>query len=192
MLALTPFDDLPTLSPFLHAGSWLIVGTFATAAARQQVHVLVPEAQAAWRTGKQAVLTVFLFAMIAEVLTASGIADAFATGTLAALGEKAILVTPLLSGTLSILTNNANSSSILFLPAQVALASQAGLSVLAVATLQHVTATAMCIFSPVRMSIAAGLAHGHGQERLVYRELLPAIIAAYLLLLTMAAWVMTT
>ena len=41
------------------------------------------------------------------------------------------------------------------MPAQTAIAVQAGLSVPAVAALQHVSGTAMSLFSPVRMSIAA-------------------------------------
>ena len=49
----------------------------------------------------------------------------------------------------------------------------------AAAALLHVSGTSMGIFSPVRMSIAAGLAHGRGQERGVYVLLLPFALAAF-------------
>jgi len=58
-----------------------------------------------------------------------------------------------------------------------------------VAALQHVSGTSMSLFSPVRMSIAAGLAHGIGQERAVYRTLLPYAACCLALLLLGAAWI---
>ncbi|MET4576807.1 hypothetical protein [Ottowia thiooxydans] len=168
-----PFVDLPAWSPLFHAGSWLLVGGVATALIRRQSQLIPLEATAAWATGKHAVLTVFLFAMMAEVLSAAGISGASAQAMFAALHEKAILVTPLVSSAFGILTNSGNAPNSLFMPSQLALAAQASLSVPAVAALQHVSGTAMSIFSPVRMTIAAGLAHGIGQERLVYKTLLP-------------------
>ena len=66
------------------------------------------------------------------------------------------------------------------------LAQQAGLSVMAVAALQHVSGSCLSLFSPVRMTMAAGMAQGQGQERRVYAGLLPYALAA-VLLLTLAA-----
>lgn len=187
-----PFDDLPAWAPLLHAGSWLIVGGLVTAFARRQGGLVGSEARAAWRTGKHAVLTVFLFAMMAEVLAASGIASAFATAMFEALDDKVILVTPLLSGAFAILTNSGSPSNSLFLPSQVALALQAGLSVPAVAALQNASGACLGFFSPVRMSIAAGLANGHGEERSVYALLLTYAIAAFVLMVGIAFWVIST
>ncbi|WP_028601202.1 L-lactate permease [Ottowia thiooxydans] len=170
---IAPFEDLPAWSPLFHAGSWLLAGGVVTAWVRRQAQLIPLEATAAWVTGKHAVLTVFLFAMMAEVLSAAGISGASAQAMFAALHEKAILVTPLISSAFGILTNSGNAPNSLFMPSQLALAAQASLSLPAVAALQHVSGTAMSIFSPVRMTIAAGMAHGVGQERLVYRALLP-------------------
>ena len=60
------------------------------------------------------------------------------------------------------------------MPAQTAIAVQAGLSVPAVAALQHVSGTAMSLFSPVRMSIAANLAEGRGENARSMRRCCPA------------------
>lgn len=187
---LAPYPDLPAWSPFFHAGSWLIAGGLLTALWLGQRHLIKQEAVNAWKTGKNAVLTVFLFAMMAEVLTAAGISQAFAHGLFSTMHEQAILITPLLSGAFGVLANSGNAPNSLFMPSQVALALQAGFNVLAVAAVQHVSGTSLSIFSPVRMSIAAGLARGSGQERSVYASLLPYAAIALLLLTAAAAAVM--
>ena len=69
---------------------------------------------------------------------------------------------------------------------QLSLALQAGLSVPGAAALLHVAGTSRGIFSPVRRSSAAGLAHGRGQERGVYVMLLPYALAAFGVLLCLA------
>lgn len=184
-----PFDDLPSWAPLFHAGSWLLVGSVVTACVRKQSRALGHEAKAAWGTGKHAVLTVFLFAMMAEVLTAAGISGAFAVALFEALGDSSVLLTPPLAGVFGILTNSGNPGNSLFLPSQVALALQAGLSVPAVAALQQVSGMSLGLFSPVRMSIAATLAAGRGQERLVYRQLLPFAGAALCILMLLAVGV---
>ncbi|CAM4237743.1 hypothetical protein [Kerstersia similis] len=191
LFRISPFADLPAWAPFFHAGSWLIAGSVVTACARAQGRFLGQEAGTAWRTGRHAVFTVFLFAMMAEVLTAAGISKAFAVATFNALGEKAILLTPLLTGTFGILTNSGNSANSLFLPSQVALAIQAGLSIPAVAALQQASGMSLGIFSPVRMSIAATLSGGHGQERIVYVQLLPFAAMALTLMMGLAVCVIT-
>src|SRR5262245_45543290 len=76
----------------------------------------------------------------------------------------------------------------LFMPSQLALAIQAGLSLPAVAALQHVSAPPMGLFSPIRMSITAGLFHGAGQERIVYLMLLPYAACSLALFLGAQHW----
>jgi len=185
----TPFEDLPAWMPLFHAGAWLLVGGVLTGLIRGQGHLLGHEARAAWATGKHAVLAVFLFAMMAEVLSAAGISRAFAEGMFATLHEGAVLATPILASLFGILTNSGNAPNSLFMPSQVVLAMQAGLSVPMVTALQHVAGTSMGFFSPVRMSIAASLSHGMGQERAVYLTLLPYAGAALALLLLQATWI---
>ncbi|MFF7400326.1 hypothetical protein ACFZAI_28000 [Achromobacter sp. NPDC008082] len=181
-----PFADLPAWMPFLHAGSWLIAGALAMAVWRRQPRALAAQARASWKTGRHAVMSVFLFAMMAEVLAGAGISQAYADGLFATLQDWTILITPLLAGAFGILANSGNAPNSLFMPSQLSLALHAGLNVPAAAALLHVSGTAMGIFSPVRMSIAAGLAHGQGQERSVYVLLLPFALAAFGILLSLA------
>ncbi len=182
LLKLAPYPDLPSWSPFLHAGSWLIAGAVLTALARRQSRLLAKEARAACTTGKHAVLTMFAFAMMAEVLSMAGIARAFAAGMFAAFGSGAVLLAPLVSGAFGILANSGTPPNSLFMPSQLVLAIQAGLSIPAVAALQHVCASSLGLFAPVRMSIAAGLSRGIGQEHAVYVVLLPYAVASVALL----------
>ncbi len=187
-----PYADLPAWTPFLHAGSWLIAGALAMAAWQRRGGALVAQARAAWTTGRHAVMSVFLFAMMAETLAGAGISQAYADGLFASLRDWTILITPLLAGAFGILANSGNAPNSLFMPSQLSLALQAGLNVPAAAALLHVSGTAMGIFSPVRMSIAAGLAHGRGQERGVYVLLLPFALAAFGILLSLALLVVVS
>lgn len=186
LAAFSPFPDLPGWMPFLHAGSWLIIGALLMAAACRQRGLLAAQARAAWATGRHAVYSVFLFAMMAEVLAGAGISQAYADGLFAGLRDWTILITPVLAGVFGILANSGNAPNSLFMPSQLSLALNAGLSVPAAAALLHVSGTSMGIFSPVRMSIAAGLAHGRGEERGVYVQLLPFALAAFGVLLCLA------
>lgn len=190
--AFKPFPDLPSWMPLLHAGSWLIAGAVLMAAFCRQRGLLAAQARAAWTTGRHAVYSVFLFAMMAEVLAGAGISQAYADGLFASLQDWTLLITPLLAGVFGILANSGNAPNSLFMPAQLSLALNAGLSVPAAAALLHVSGTSMGIFSPVRMSIAAGLAHGRGEERGVYVQLLPYALAAFGLLLCLAVLVVLT
>lgn len=187
-----PFADLPAWMPFLHAGSWLIAGALAMAAWHRQPRALATQARASWKTGRHAVMSVFLFAMMAEVLAGAGISQAYADGLFATLQDWTILITPVLAGAFGILANSGNAPNSLFMPSQLSLAVHAGLNVPAAAALLHVSGTAMGIFSPVRMSIAAGLAHGQGQERSVYVLLLPFALAAFGILLSLALLVVVS
>lgn len=186
---MAPFGDLPAWSPFFHAGSWLIAGGVITALWLRRPALLTQEARTSWKTGKNAVFTVFLFAMMAEVLSAAGITQAFAKGLFDSMREQAVLLTPLISGVFGILANSGNAPNSLFMPSQVSLAIQAGMSVMAVAAIQHVSGTSLSIFSPVRMSIAAGMAGGIGQERSVYLYLLPYALTAVAVLMVAAVLV---
>lgn len=187
-----PYPDLPAWMPFLHAGSWLIAGALFMSVWRRHPGALAAQARTAWMTGRHAVMSVFLFAMMAEALAGAGISRAYADGLFSSLRDWTILITPLLAGAFGILANSGNAPNSLFMPSQLSLALQAGLNVPAAAALLHVSGTSMGIFSPVRMSIAAGLAHGRGQERGVYVLLLPFALAAFGILLSLALLVVVS
>lgn len=182
-----PYPDLPALTPLMHAGLWFIVAAVLTAGARGQTRDLSRQVRSAWGTGRQAVWTVFLFAVMAEMLAKSGVAQGLASGLFNAFGTDAILLIPSISGALGVLTNSGNPGNSLLLPPLAALAAQANMNVLAIAAIQHVSGMALGIFSPVRMSIAATLAGGAGEERGVYRFLVPYAVASFVAM-TVLAW----
>lgn len=183
-----PYPDLPAWAPLLHAGSWLIGGAVLVALARGQATRLHRELPGAWKTAKTPIVTVFLFAMLAEVLSAAGISKAVADGVFATLQVYGVLAAPALSIALGVLTNSGSAANSLFMSSQVAMSAQAGLSVAAMAALQHVAGTSMSLFSPVRMTIAANLSQGLGKEREVYAGLLPYALACFTVLAGLAAW----
>lgn len=186
-----PFPDLPGLSPLAHTGLWFLMAAVLTALARGSGLTLVSQARSAWATGKQAVLTVLLFAIMAEMLAKSGIAEGLAKGLFSAMGPDGILLIPTISGALGILTNSGNPGNSLLLPPLAALASQASMNVHAVAAVQHVSGMSLGLFSPVRMAIAATLAGGNAEEqRSIYWFLLPYATVAFLLM-TCCAWLST-
>ncbi|HPU54291.1 MAG TPA: L-lactate permease [Burkholderiaceae bacterium] len=141
-----------------------------------------------WKTAKTPIMTVFLFAMLAEVLSAAGISKVAADGVFANLQVYGVLAAPALSIVLGVLTNSGSAANSLFMSSQVAMSAQAGLSVAAMAALQHVAGTSMSLFSPVRMTIAANLSQGLGKEREVYAGLLPYALASFTVLAGLAAW----
>lgn len=183
---MTPFPDLPTWSPLFHAGSWLLGGAVFLICIRKGPSRIVTEFSVAWQMGKHAVMTVFLFATMAEVLSIAGISGAFADRLLSSLSSGAILVAPVVAGVFGILANSGNAPNSLFMPSQIALAVQAGLSIPAVAALQHVCGTSMSFFSPVRMSIAANLAGSPIGERRMYVLLAPYLISCFALMMIAA------
>lgn len=188
---LQPFADLPAWSPLLHAGSWLLAVGIATALLRGRGRQLPRELLTAWRTGRPAILSMFLFAMMAEVLAGSGIAAAAASEVSATLGRQAVLIVPPLAALFGVLTNSGTAGNSLFMASQVTLAGEARLPVPAVIALLHVAGSALSMFSPVRMAIACSLAGTPGQEGAAYRVLAPFAAAAFLVLMAAAcaiAW----
>jgi lactate permease len=185
---MAPYPDLPAWAPLLHAGSWLIGGAVLLALSRGQFQQLPQDLRGAWKTARTPIVTVFMFAMLAEVLAAAGIAKAIAAGTFATLGAFGVLAAPLLSIGLGVLTNSGSAANSLFMSSQIAMSAQANLSIPVTAALQHVAASSMGLFSPVRMAIAASLAEGQGMERRVYAGLIPYAIAGIALLGGLALW----
>jgi lactate permease len=185
---IAPYPDLPGWAPFLHAGSWLIGGAVLVALLRGQFEQLRAELRGTWKTARTPVVTVFMFAMLAEVLAAAGISKAIAAGTYEGFGALGILAAPMLSVGLGMLTNSGSAANSLFMSSQVAMSAQAQLSVPFTAALQHVSASSMSLFSPVRMAIAASLAEGQGKERQVYAALVPYALACVAILACLGVW----
>ena len=89
------------------------------------------------------------------------------------------------------LANSGNAANGLFMPAQLSLALEAGLDVVAVVALQHAAALSLNMVSPVRMSIVCQLAGTPGHERDAYRAMLPFVVVIVTVLLTISVLVAT-
>ena len=188
---LHPFAGAPAWSPLFHAGTWLVAGAILTSLARGQAPGFPAEIRAAWKTGRLAVLTIVTFAMMAELLTGSGIAGGLARGMFTALDRWAILATPLVSAVIGALANSGNGANGLFMASQVSLAAEAGLNVAAVIALQHSAALSLNLVSPVRMAIVCSLAGTPGRERDAYRIMMPFAVAVVAVLLACSILVAT-
>lgn len=172
-LRLSPFVGTPSWSPLFHAGTWLVVAAVLTGLLRGQAGALAKEAQAAWTTGRLAVLSVIAFSMMAEILSESRIASGLAEGLYHLFGRWALILTPQISAVFGALANSGNAANGLFMVSQVSLAQEAALNTAAVAALQHSAALSLNMVSPVRMSIVCGLAGTPGHEREAYRAMTP-------------------
>lgn len=186
---LQPFAGAPAWAPFFHAGTWLLVAAVLTGLSRGRARAFPLELRAAWTTGRLAILSIFTFSAMAEVLSGSGIATGLAQGLFQAFGRAAVVVMPLVSAAYGVLANSSNGPNGLFMAAQVSLATEAGLDLAAAVALQHVAAFSLNIVSPVRMSIACSLAGTPHHERDAYRAMLPFALAAVALLLVAAVLV---
>ncbi|HEY4375078.1 MAG TPA: L-lactate permease [Burkholderiales bacterium] len=183
---MAPFAGAPGWSPWFHAGSWLIIGALLTSLLRGQAASLPAEFSAAWRTGHVAVFTILAFSMMAELLSASGIAAALARGLFENFGRWSELVIPLVSGVFGALANSGTAANGLFMSSQVSLATEAGLNLAAVIALQHVSGLALNMVSPVRMSIVCSVGDAPGREGEVYRAMLPFVAAIVVVLMCCA------
>jgi lactate permease len=183
---IAPFPRAPIWTPFLHAGTWLVVAAVVTSLLKPTGKSLFSEFALAWGTGRLALTSVALFAMMAELLANSGIAGSMAGAAFDTMGRGALMLTPFLSGGFGLLANSGNAPNSLFMASQIALATNAGLNVAAVTALQHVAGTSMSMFSPVRMSITCKLAEVPGTERDTFRIMLPFAAAAMSVLIASA------
>ncbi|MCX7322679.1 MAG: L-lactate permease [Hyphomicrobiales bacterium] len=174
--SINPFVGAPVWAPLFHAGTWLLVAAVLTAILRGHKRAFPVEIAAAWRTGRLAVFTVVVFAMMAELLTRSGIAGGLARGMYEIFGVWSVTVTPLISAVFGALANSGHAANGLFMPAQLSLATEAGLDIAAVVALQHAAALSFNMVSPVRMSIVCHLAGTPGHERDAYRAMMPFVL----------------
>ena len=159
------------------------MGALLTGLLRGHSSTFPKEIRAVWKTGRLAVLTIITFAMMAELLSGSGIAQGLARGMFTLLDRWAVVATPMISAVFGSLANSGNAANGLFMASQVSLAVDAGLNVAAVIALQHAAALSLNLVSPVRMSIVCSLAGTPGKERDAYRTMLPfvgAVIAPLL------------
>jgi lactate permease len=188
-VSVAPFAGLPIWIPMTHAGTWLILVAIGISLLQNRIGTIGEDIKKSWATGRGAVYATFLFGMMAEILTQSGISSSLANGMRDLLQHYVILLTPILGGAFAMLSNSGNASNGLFMSSQVILAKQGGYSVLAVVALQHCSAVCMSLFSPTRIFMAASMGGVPGYERDAYKALLPFILRGFIALVIVAAMI---
>lgn len=185
--AIMPFEGLPAWAPMSHAGTWLFLVALCISLVKNRIGHIGEEIKKSWIAGRGAVYATFLFAMMAEILSQSGISSSLANGMRDVFQHYVILFTPVLAGAFSMLSNSGNASNGLFMSSQVILAKQGGFSVLAVIALQHCSAAGMSLYSPTRIFMAASMGGVPGYEREAYRMVIPFVLRGFAVLITAAA-----
>ena len=97
-----------------------------------------------------------------------GLADGLATGLRSGLGPLAVLATPLFAAAFGFLTGSSNAANGLLMPAQIALARDAALSLPWLGAIQNTAAAALTMLSPVRVAVGCALVGKPDLERTVY------------------------
>jgi lactate permease len=109
-----------------------------------------------------------LFLAMAQVMVAAGIVEGLARGLTSSLGPAAVLATPLVAGLFGFLTSSSSAANGLLMPAQAALAREAGLSLPWVAAIQNVAAAALTMLCPVRVAMGCALVGKPDLEPRIY------------------------
>jgi lactate permease len=185
--SMAPFEGLPAWTPMSHAGTWLFLVALSITLLQNRIGHIGEEIKKSWIAGQGAVYATFLFAMMAEILSQSGISSSLANGMRDVFQHYVILFTPILAGSFSMLSNSGNASNGLFMSSQVILAQQGGFSVLAVIALQHSSAACLSLFSPTRIFMAASMGGVPGYEREAYKMVIPFVLRGFAVLITVAA-----
>jgi lactate permease len=166
--AVRPFAEGPAWFPLLHPSSWLLLVGLVTTFAMGRPLLAVTSFRRAWTRGYKPILTIAFFLSMAQVMVISGMADGLAKGLRSALGPVAALATPLFAGLFGFLTGSSNAANGLLMPAQIALAKEASLSLPWLAAVQNTTSAALTMLSPVRVAVGCTLVGEPKLERAVY------------------------
>lgn len=169
-VAVRPFARGAAWLPLLHPSTWLVVVGIATAVALGKPRLLGQSARRAWAQGYRPCATILFYLVMAQVLAESGVAAALAGGIRSALGNPAVLVTPVMAGLFGFFTSSSNATNGLLMPSQETLASEAHLSVGWVAAIQNTAAAALTMLSPVRVAMGCALVGRPELEGAVYRQ----------------------
>jgi lactate permease len=178
LLVLKPFDGQPALAPFYNPGFWLFaVGAvtlvvYATAAASPVVHEM---AKRSWRPSA----ITLVFVVMAQWMSASGIALALAEQAYAAFGVAALAASPVLAAMGGFLTGSNAVSNGMMMPIQAALGLRADLPDGFLASVQNTTGSNFTLLSPMRVAMGCALAGAAITERDVYARAWP--VGAFIL-----------
>lgn len=169
-VALRPFADSPAWLPLLHPGSWLLAIGVATALAAGRPRAIGRAAGTLWLHGRNSVLTIAVYLVVARIMADSGIAATLAQGLRQVLGPFAAVATPWLAGAFGFLTGSSNASNGLLMTSQANIAADGRIPLGWIAAIQNTAAAALTMLSPARVAMGCALVGHRELERVVYRK----------------------
>lgn len=185
-LVLRPVADLPAF-PFLYHASMLVLATaLAYGAAMKIGGAWRPVFNEAWRAGRVPVAVTLAFVVMAQLMSAAGIASALAAGWANIAGPLSLAASPLFGAAAGFLTGSNVASNGMMLPLQAALAAKASADPFWIAAVQNVAGSNFTLLSPIRVAMATALLSLAGVETEVYRLVLPLGLVVLAVLMTAA------
>lgn len=185
LLAWQPFPAQPALAPFYTPGFWLCAIGLATLAMQANggalARVLHESAVRAWRPSA----ITLVFVVMAQWMSASGIAVLLAQQAYDALGMTAVAASPALAAVGGFLTGSNAVSNGMMMPIQAALGARADLPEGFLAGVQNTTGSNFTLLSPMRVAMGCALAGAAITERDVYARAWP--VGAFALLAMIGA-----
>ena len=182
--AVKPFTGQPALAPFYNPGFWLFAIGFLTLVVHTQAAkasiILHEMAMRAWRP---AAITL-VFVVMAQWMSASGIAASLAAQAYAAFGSVALAASPVLAALGGFFTGSNAVSNGMMMPIQAELGRHADLPEGFLAGVQNTTGSNFTLLSPMRVAMGCALA-GAVTDRAVYARAWP--LGAFVLLVMVLA-----
>lgn len=179
-----PFAAQPALAPFYMPGFWLFAVGAATLLVRAQGAslggALRETAIRAWRPSA----ITLVFVVMAQWMSASGIAVALAQQAYDAFGLAAVAASPVLAAVGGFLTGSNAISNGMMMPIQAALGQHADLPEGFLAGVQNTTGSNFTLLSPMRVAMGCALAGAAITERDVYARAWP--VGAFVLIAMIA------
>lgn len=174
------------LYPLVHAGAYLGLTALLTAALFMRAGRLHGPAlrTALTRTMHKAgpvSLGIMLLIVMANIMGGTGQIDVLARGTVQALGQSYLVLSPFIGMVGSFITSSNMASNILFTEFQARSAGLLGLSHILILAGQTVGGSIGCTMSPGNILLGAGAAGIRGQEGAILARLLPLTLFSALL-----------
>lgn len=189
--AIQPGPGYPIFRVFYHVSFWLVVVAVLYGAARGLNGTQWTGATAkAWQRCRIPVAVTLVFVVMAQFISASGMATALAAEWSGLAGRFSVLASPIFAAVAGFLTSSNIGSNAMVMPIQGAIATQSQFDPAWIAALQNTAGSNFTMLSAARVAMGCSLVGLVGQERDVYQQAyllgvaaLAVMIAATLMLM---------
>lgn len=168
-----PATDLPVFPLFYHASFWLLLVAIAYGLVNGITRHWRQISNQVWVAGKSPVLVTLIFVIMAQWMAGAGIIATIAASWVDAVGQLAVLGSPLYGALAGILTASNTASNGIMMGLQATLADYAGTDPHWIAAVQNVSGSNFAMLSPIRIAMGCALLGLVGMEREIYRRAWP-------------------